>query len=162
MKAISSISGDIKKIYSWKNNFMKWIFLFLFISNFIFIKCEDFICRDNNSIGNSKCFNNIIKFPEKYRSGHFVTTKSGELIIEYSEDDVPGKGRLFYRLKSDGRGYYPGDNPIKQFEITESFGAKNENKEYKQFSGRYEAKNILVNLENDSTEKEYLFSTSTW
>ena len=162
MKVISSISGDIKKIDGRKNLFMKWIFLVNFISNFLFIKCEEYICKNNNNIGNSNCFNHIIKLPEKYRSGHFVTTKNGELIIEYSEDDVPGKGRIFYRLKPDGRGYYPGDYPIKQIEMDNAKDGKDEDNKDKQFSGRYEARNILVKLNNDQNDKEYLFSTSSW
>ena len=162
METISSISDDIKQINNRKNIFMNWIFLFYFFSNFLFTKCDDFICKNNNNIENTKCFNHLIIMPKTYRSGHFVTTTNGELIIEYSEDTLPGGGRLFYRLKPDGRGYYPGDYPIKQIEITETYQTKNEKNEDITCSGRYEARNIIINLEEDETKKEYLFSTSSW
>ena len=161
MNALPYFSDYYKEMEK-KAIFFKWIFLFYFISNFLIAKCEDFICKNNNKFGNSKCFNNIIKLPKDYRAGHFVTTKNGELIIEYSEDATPGGGRLFYRLNPDGRGYYSGDNPIKQIEISKTVETKNENNEDISCSGRYEARNILINLNDDQTKKEYLFSTSSW
>ena len=145
------------------NTYSIWILLFHLLLNFEVFNCEDYICKNNNNFGNIKCFNNIIKLNSKhYRSGQFVTTKNGELIIEYSEDATPGGGRLFYRLKSDGRGYYPGDNPIKEFEITDKVETINEKNEKIYCSGRYEARNILINFDKDPEEKEYLFSTSSW
>ena len=114
--------------------------------------------------------NNIIKLDSnKYRSGQFVTTKDGQLIIEYSEDSTPGKGRLFYRLTSDGRGYYTNANPIKEFELNSTYletfnDQKIDDSSYKtgDIAGRYEARNILIQLEGDTSGKEYLFSTSSW
>ena len=161
MNNLPYFSDDIKKME--KNViYFKWIFLFYFLLNFLIVKCEDFVCKNNNNFGNLKCFNNIIKLPLDYRAGRFVTTENGELIIEYSEDKTPGGGRLFYRLNPDGRGYYPGDNPIKQIEINETFATKNEAEVDITCSGRYEARNMLINLVGDSTKKEYLFSTSSW
>ena len=154
--------SDYSKKMDKKVVYYKWIFLFYFLLNFLIVKCADRVCKTNNNLENQNCFNHIIKLPLKYRAGRFVTTKKGELIIEYSEDETPGGGRLFYRLKPDGRGYYPGDNPIKQFELSEKIEANDENKNKKSFSGRYEARNILIQLENDATGKEYLFSTSSW
>ena len=105
----------------------------------------------------------------KYRAGEFVTTKDGQLIIEYSEDSTPGKGRLFYRLTSDGRGYYTDANPIKEFELNSTYLAtfndqKIDESNFKtgEIAGRYEARNILIQLEGDTSGKEYLFSTSSW
>ena len=154
--------SDYNKKMEKNTIYFKWIFLFYFIPNFLIVKCEDYVCKTNNDFSKTKCFNNIIKLPLKYRSGRFVTTKNGELIIEYSEDEVPGGGRLFYRLKPDGRGYYPGDNPIKQFEISDKYEGNDETGAKRYFSGRYEARNILINLVGDTTRKEYLFSTSSW
>ena len=64
------------------------IYLFLIFQN---TECDIDSCISDKSLGNSDCFNNIIKFEgHKYRAGHFVTTKEGELIIEYSEDAIDG------------------------------------------------------------------------
>ena len=161
MNNLPFFSDDIKKME--KNvMYFKWIFLFYFLLNFLIVKCEDYVCKTKNDFSKTECFNNIIKLPLDYRAGRFVTTKNGELIIEYSEDATPGGGRLFYRLNPDGRGYYPGDNPIKQIEISETFATKNEAGVDITCSGRYEARNMLINLVGDSTKKEYLFSTSSW
>ena len=147
-----------------KNNIVFiWAFIFYIIMNIKFSKCVDYICKTNNNLFNAKCFNNIYEFNQNYyRSGHFVTTKNGGLIIEYSENGTPGAHRLFYRLKPDGRGYYPGDTPIKEIFINNTIYGKDEDNKYQYFSGRYEARNIIVNLEDDTSGKEYLFSTSSW
>ena len=66
------------------------ILLFHFLINLLIIKCEDYVCKKNNDLANTKCFNTIIKFnSKKYRAPEFVTTKDGQLIIEYSEDATP-------------------------------------------------------------------------
>ena len=161
MNNLPYYSDNNKKMYK-KTIYFQWIFLFYFLLNFLIVKCEDYVCKTKNDFSKTECFNNIIKLPNDYRAGHFVTTKNGELILEYSEDTTPGGGRLFYRLKPDGRGYYPGDNPIKQIEINETFATKNEAGDDITCSGRYEARNMLINLVGDSTKKEYLFSTSSW
>ena len=116
MNNLPYYSDNNKKMYK-KTIYFQWIFLFYFLLNFLIVKCEDYVCKTKNDFSKTECFNNIIKLPNDYRAGHFVTTKNGELILEYSEDTTPGGGRLFYRLKPDGRGYYPGDNPIKQIEF---------------------------------------------
>ena len=146
------------------------IFLSCFLLNLDIYKNADYVCKTNNNFANTNCFNNIIKLDSnKYRAGEFVTTTNGQLIIEYSEDSTPGKGRLFYRLTSDGRGYYTNANPIKEFELNSTYLAtfndqKNSDESYKtgDIAGRYEARNILIQLEGDTSGKEYLFSTSSW
>ena len=145
------------------SKFNKWILIFYIMITFENIVRADYTCKNNNALQNTQCFNNLIILNNKaYRSGHFVTTKEGELIIEYSEDSIPGQGRLFYRLTKEGRGYYDDDNPIREFTVTNSFSTKNEKNEDITCSGRYEARNILINIDGDTTGKEYLFSTSTW
>ena len=140
--------------------------IFYLILNFKILNCTDSPCKDNNIINleNTNCFNNIIKFEgNKYRAGRFVTTKNGELLIEYSEDsNTPGEGRLFYRLTKDSRGYYDDGNSIKKFNIGNKVSTKDEHGNNIQISGRYEARNILINLEGDTSGKEYLLSTSSW
>ena len=150
------------KKYSGKKNIIYlWTCIFYFLLFIQFSKCAEYICKNNNDFSKTECFNNIIKIDSKqYRSGHFATTKNGELIIEYSEDGLPGADRLFYRLKPDGRGYYPDDNPIKEIFIEYKKETTIEDETTKQCSGRYEARNIMVNIDGD--EKEYLFSTSSW
>ena len=141
---------------------IRFYYFFLFI-NFQILEGDIEACKQNSDLGNLKCFNNIIKFEGgKYRAGRFVTTKNGELIIEYSEDSTPGGGRLFYRLTKEGRGYYEDDNPIRKFKIDKVVSIKDEHGENFNCSGRYEARNALMILDGDETEKEYLFSTSSW
>ena len=79
LPCISDVRKKINKI----TKYFKWIFLFYFLSNFLNVKCEDYICKTNNNFASSQCFNNIIKLTKTYRAGHFVTTKNNELIIEY-------------------------------------------------------------------------------
>ena len=141
-----------------------YILLFCFLVNFKIYKCDYASCKSNSNLNNNNCFSNIIKFEgNKYRAGRFETTKDGGLIIEYSEDAQPGKGRLFYRLTKDGRGYYDDDNPIREINMTEVKVTRNEkNTEDVRVSGRYEARNKLIVLDGDTSGKEYLFSTSSW
>ena len=155
--------GDLD-IKFYKMNIYSFLILILhFFLNFRIIQCEDYICKTNNDFSKNICFNNIIILnSNKYRAGEFVTTKNGELLIEYSQDSIPGGGRLFYRLTPDGRGYYPGSNPIKEFEINKTVSTNKENGTQIECSGRYEARNLLVTLEGDTSGKEYLFSTSSW
>ena len=98
------------------------ILIFHFMLNINIFKCEDFVCKTHNDFSDADCFNNIIKLDSKqYRAGEFVTTKDGQLIIEYSQDTTPGEGRLFYRLTSDGRGYYTDANTIKELEMNSTY-----------------------------------------
>ena len=102
----------------------------LIIQVFLFIIINGHKCQIDLERNNLYYSNEILFFDSEnkyYRAGHFVTTKNGELIIEYSEDATPGGGRLFYRLNPDGRGYYSGNNPIKQIEISKTVETKNEN-----------------------------------
>ena len=147
-----------------KNQTNIWILIFYFFINLKFLKCDYDSCKTNKDFGNNNCFNNIIKFEgNKYRAGRFETTKDGGLIIEYSEDALPGGGRLFYRLTKEGRGYYDNDNPIRTFNITKVIETRNEKNEKTHYiSSRYEARNALVIIDGDTTGKEYLFSTSCW
>ena len=139
------------------------LLIFCFLLNFQVSKCDDDSCKTHNDLGDSVCFNNIIKFERnKYRAGRFETTKDKGLIIEYSEDSTPGIGRLFYRLTKDGRGYYENDNPIREFNVSKVVSIKDEHDNDQKISSRYEARNALIILDGDTTEKEYLFSTSSW
>ena len=156
---------NLNEKYEKSNIYFFWILTFHFILNFNIFKCDDFVCKTHNDFSDSNCFNNIIKLDSKeYRAGEFVTTNDGQLIIEYSQDTTPGKGRLFYRLTSDGRGYYTDANPIKEFEMNTTYLAtfKDQGDKKENISGRYEGRNILITLDGDSSGKQYLFSTSSW
>ena len=140
-----------------------WFIIFYLLLTFQKTECDIDSCISDKSLDNSDCFNNIIKFEDhKYRAGQFVTTKDGELIIEYSEDATDGRYRLFYRLTKEGRGYYEGDNPIKEIYIDNLIDTKDEDNNNIKVAGRYEARNALIVLDGDTTGKEYLLSTSTW
>ena len=147
---------SIINLFQNKGKFNNSITFFILLLNNIFVQCDFNDCISNRTLGNQDCFNNIIKIEGfKYREGRFVTTKKGELIIEYSQDYQSGGHRLFYHLTQDGRGYYENNNPIKEINIqnTEIF---------ENIIGRFEARNILIELDGDTTGKEYLLSTSSW
>jgi len=86
---------------------------------------------------------------ERYRAGHSALKTNGDMVIEYSYDNK----RLFFGLKSNGNFYFQ-DNmgkglPTKFFEFSES----NYN--------RLESRNIFINLNSSSNNREYLFSIGT-
>ena len=112
-------------------------------------------CAKDTLITNVTCFNDLLKF-DKYRAGHFVTYKNGDMIAEFSDDgdgDEYGFLRIFYGLKQNGRYYFPNETPTREFNVTKIDQAR----------GRYESINLLVVLEDDAQRnKEYLFSTSSY
>ena len=135
------------------------IILFLLLKS-LKINCEDIECKKNNSLFNTKCFNNILKFDNKrYRNGHFATNQKGDLIIEFSENGG-GKDyfRLFYGLKSDGRYYFKNESPTYELNISQAKHGQESNNYY---YARYESNNFFVSL-NNSEDNEYLFSVSSF
>ena len=128
------------------------LFLFQFLLR---INPSKSVCSNGNSITDtSTCFNNLIKINNYYRGAQFTTFKDGKMIIEYSRDhDNEYDYRLFYGLKKNGRSYFENENPHKEIKLETDILTK----------GRYEARNILVYLEDDNArEKQYLFSTSAY
>ena len=141
-------------LVSW--NFFQIIFLILAITPF-----SENSCLYQVSIDEPGCFNALLKFShKKYRAGHFVTYKNGDMIAEFSDDGGPssnseGYSRIFYGLKANGRYYFPGEIPT--FEIETIIDKSND------IRGRYESLNHLVVTETDSERNnEYLFSTSSY
>ena len=126
------------------------IILLLIQINAIFSGDKDSCLRVYN-MSNTDCFNDKIIFDNKYRAGHFETTKEGVLIIEYSNDATDNL-RFFYGLNKNGRYHFKNETAFKYFT------AKNPNNDN---NGRYESKNILLHFKSDTSKtKEYLFSTS--
>ena len=139
------------------NNFLVISFL-LFINQINISFCST--CSKDNSIFYKTCFNDILIFNnKKYRAGHFVTYKNGDMIAEFSDDgplgdNAAGYARIFYGLKSNGRYYFPNETPT--WEI-ENIGNIDGN------YGRYESLNYIVVTEDDLTkENEFIFSTSSY
>ena len=130
---------------------------FIFIIYFTQIKIIMVIgqCnKDDKIIEGSSCFNNIIIFDNGYRAGQFTIRKDGVLLIEYSSENK----RLFYGLKSNGRGFFKNELKTKEIEIQ-----SNVNLNSKQIVERYESKNKIVYLYNDeSQENPYIFSVSSY
>ena len=64
---------------------------------------------------NKNCYNDVITFnDDKWRSGHAVTNKYGDLIVEFSLNPGESFKRLFYGLNKYGRYYFPGEKALKQ------------------------------------------------
>ena len=124
------------------------IFIFLLLAQFSLIAC-DASCSLGTYLSDSSCFNNVIYFNHlNYRSGHFASKKNGDLVLEYSGDPRFAK-RLFYGLKTNGRGLF-NDGYIREKDLPSEHG-------------RFEARNLFVSLKSDGNkEKEYLFSTSSY
>ena len=140
-----------KKYIESKYKYLNLFLLILIQIKSIFCVIED-SCLKVYSFNNTTCFNDKIKFYDKFRGGHFETFINGTLIIEYSSDSNFTQ-RLFYAIKKNGRYYFPNESPFKFFE------AKNPlNNGY---NGRFESKNKIIYLSGDIYKtKEYLFSTS--
>ena len=134
------------------------LLLFLFINIFDTYYCN-INCKNNPSLSNKDCFNNILLFNEKkYRAGQFATNKKGDLIIEFSEDDGGNnKARLLYGLKRDGRYFFQNEEAIYEFTIT---GAQ-QNGIGNYYYARYESRNIFISMDNND-DNEYLFSVSSY
>ena len=139
------------------NDFLKitnhnFIALIIFLS--LYIEINNSSCTNGGQITDTNCFNNLIILQNYYRAGQFATDKEGNMIIEYSNDHSGVKQyRLLYGLKKNGRNYFENDNAHKIIKIETS----------ENVTGRYEARNIFVSLENDANkEKQYLFSTSAY
>ena len=128
---------------------------FIFIIYFTQIKIIKAQCnKDEIIIEGSSCFNNIIIFDNGYRAGQFTIRKDGVLLIEYSS----GNNRLFYGLKSNGRGFFKNELKTKEIEIQSNVYLDSEHIE-----GRYESKNKIVYLYNDEfQENPYIFSVSSY
>ena len=128
-----------------------YFFLLLFFIKFIFISSNT--CKSNAKVSNTDCFTDIIKFDQNnYRAGHAITTKNGELLIEYSLD-ADSSERLFYGLKNNGRNYFPNDSFIKIIDVGNDEDVFN----------RYESMNRLVKINDGSNDgKEYILSISTF
>ena len=154
---------SISKVIIVKGSFGKlnfFISLFLLI---LLIKAN--LCGDKNSclriynLSNTDCFNDRIIFDNKFRAGHFVTTKEGVLIIEYSKDvsySEDSAKRFFYGLNKNGRYHFANESAFKHF------NTKNP-KDGSLNHGRYESKNQIVHIKTDTSKtKEYIFSTSIW
>ena len=134
------------------------LLLFLFINFFDTYYCN-INCKNNPSLSNKDCFNNILLFNEKkYRAGQFATNKKGDLIIEFSEDDGGNnKERLLYGLKRVGRYFFQNEEAIYEFTIT---GAQ-QNGIGNYYYARYESRNIFISMDNND-DNEYLFSVSSY
>ena len=137
-----------------------FLILFFILNIFSFSFCSE-SCPSQVSIGTNTCFNDVLKFDsKKYRAGHFVTYKNGDMIVEFSDDDENdsqenyGYSRIFYGLKENGRYFFPNERPIWEIENIGKIDSAR---------GRYESLNQIVLLENDIERKnEYLFSTSSY
>ena len=80
-----------------KYNSKLYFLLLIFLIKLITISSNT--CKTNAKVSNTACFTDLIKFDQKnYRAGHAITTKNGELFIEYSLD-ADSSERLFYGLK---------------------------------------------------------------
>ena len=128
-------------------------FFFLVMILIKFVSTSTNTCKSNAKVSNTDCFTDIIKFNQKkYRAGHAIVTKNGELLIEYSLDE-DSSDRLFYGLKNNGRNYFSDDSFIKIINVGNHDGYKN----------RYESMNRIVKINGDSYEgKEYILSVSTY
>ena len=151
-----------KSISTIKRSFyLYYIFLiFLILVQIKKITNEDCSSSSKISISSSStsCFNEIIRFQGSYRAGQFSIRNDGVLLIEYSS----GKKRLFYGLNPNGRGYF-NDATNK---IINDIGIAYYWEGHTQGTtdGRYESKNRLVKLKDDSSNnaKEYIFSVSSY
>ena len=136
-------------------------FLVLIIHQIQKISSE--VCTSTSKISTSStstsCFNEVIKFQGYYRAGQFTIRNDGVLLTEFSS----GNKRLFYGLDPNGRGHF-NDATNK---IIDNIGIQYWWKDHTtqgSTDGRYESKNRLVKLKDDTsnTPKEYILSISSY
>ena len=141
-------------LYSLQNIFL---FTLLFTLNQIpRLNCDN-VCTVNSLIkleGDS-CFNGVMQIFA--RCGQFSVRKDGALLVEFSD----GTHRYFFGLRKNGRGAFQNEdilmdlNPIKK--------AKLDGQTEATIDARYESKNMLVYLRNDTEQNNpYIFSTSSY
>ena len=135
-------------------------FLVLILALIQKITSEDCTSESKISTSSTKtsCFNEVIKFQGYYRAGQFTIRNDGVLLTEFSS----GNKRLFYGLDPNGRGHF-NDATNK---IIDNIGLQYWWKDHTQGTtdGRYESKNRLVKLKDDTsnTAKEYILSISSF
>ena len=134
--------------------FRLYIFIFLFLISFNFVACDD--CFKVTNLQNKTCFNDVITFNhDKWRAGHACNDRDENLIVEFSLDKNSSR-RLFYGLNKNGRYYFPDEPVYKELDLTCQDCPDDI------LQGRFESRNILVSIDGDSTNKQYLFSVSTF
>ena len=139
-----------------KNVFTSEIsFCFILMIYFTQIKIIIGQCnKDDIIIEGSSCFNNIIIFDNGYRAGQFTIRKDGVLLIEYSS----GNKRLFYGLKSNGRGFFKNEETNKKIYIQSNILFWSE-----EVVKRHESRNKIVYLYDDEFQEiPYIFSVSSY
>ena len=81
-----------------ENNFRILIYFFLIAFPINIVYCQN--CKDIHDLSNKTCFNNIITFDhDNWRSGHASINNNGDMIIEFSLEQLESDSRLFYGLK---------------------------------------------------------------
>ena len=133
----------------------KYLFLFIFIFSSLIQGIEGQCSSSSKIEDSSTCFNGIIRFGGGYRAGQFSIMNDGLLYIEYSSD----RNRLFFGLKSNGRGIFPNDATNKELSVeTNSYDYENN-----LATERYESRNIIVYMSNDNLHlTPYIFSVSSY
>ena len=133
--------------------FQLYAFIFLFLLSFNLVSCND--CFNVTNLKDETCFNNVITFNhDKWRAGHACIDRNENLIVEFSLDKNNTK-RLFYGLNKNGRYYFQNEPLYKEIDLTCQDCPNDDLK------GRFESRNILVSVD-DNTNKQYLFSVSTF
>ena len=150
----------MSKMNSLSNNIIKmrlFIFTLQLLLSIHLITCDG--CHNINDLTNITCYNDVITFnDDKWRSGHAVTNKYGDLIVEFSLNPGESCKRLFYGLNKNGRYYFPGEKACK---LIDSMNCQDCSDNI--YRGRFEARSLIAYLNGDSNrENQYLFSMSTY
>ena len=148
------------KTMPFKKFYLKNIQLYIIISLFLFSfeSVTSDKCFNATNLKNKTCYNDVITFNhDNWRAGHACNSKNGDLIVEFSLNPGESSKRLFYGLNKKGRYYFPNEPVYKEIGSMVCQDCDNNN-----YRGRFESRNILVSLDGDSTNKEYLFSVSTY
>ena len=137
-----------------------YLILFLFLSNIKTFYCQEYGCGEYfSSINNPYCFNNILIFDQKkFQANNFAMNKNGDLVVQFSEDNILSSSRLFYGLTKDGSFFFNNQSSyIKEINI--EYNETKSNYDFYNYYGIYNSLNLFISLKNDSNKtKEYLFS----
>ena len=137
-----------------------YLILFLFLSNINSFYCQEHGCYKYVSFMDDPiCFNNILTFNQKkFQANNFAVNKNGDMVVQFSEDNVLSSSRLFYGFTKDGKHFFNNQSSYTK-EINIDFNETKSVYGFYNYYGIYNSLNLFISLKNDTNkEKEYLFS----
>ena len=135
-----------------------YIILFLFLSNIKTFYCQEYGCGEYfSSINNPYCFNNILIFDQKkFQANNFAVNKNGDMVVQFSEDNVLSSSRLFYGFTKDGKHFFNNQSSYTK-EINIDFNETKRVYGFYNYYGIYNSLNLFITLKNDLIRQRNIY-----